>query len=366
MLKAGTVKLLASVTRSKAFQAVGTVTGLPEAGAAAAAEGFSPPLQVSWVVLPGLSGSGSGKGVGVTYVTLREELHDLGGTELEAVCRARNMQEISSVVGQYVEGALHELAAQAPSERVGGRAQGGAGVVEIDERDEAFFEDARAAQAPEGMDAGAARAVQEEVWSSLKAEIEGRLGRVLFAGFVGSRRYNLAVESSDWDYWCVYQAPSRQVMSGVLDAPRDCVKNPSSVKPDLTVLEVGAFVRMLASGDPRCVEALFAPDETVLHEDALWQTLKAQAPALLSIQVAEKYYSDATGAKGLKYWRRKHKADADEIVVAKKMAIVCRQMELAQRVLDVLSRSTTGFSCRFDTTSDPGSFLLKGRRGEYP
>jgi len=41
----------------------------------------------------------------------------------------------------------------------------------------------------------------ELVWPQLKRTIESKLGKIVAATIVGSRRYNLQMEGSDFDYY---------------------------------------------------------------------------------------------------------------------------------------------------------------------
>lgn len=69
-------------------------------------------------------------------------------------------------------------------------------------------------------------------WSGLQTVVENKLGRILFASLTGSRRYNLSVSGSDYDYFVVYQASTSDVLS--LSAPVSIVKNKPGAKPDFT------------------------------------------------------------------------------------------------------------------------------------
>lgn len=109
------------------------------------------------------------------------------------------------------------------------------------------------------------------MWTQLAAHIEDRLGPITWASLVGSRRYNLHVPGSDYDYMIVcvvvctrllvcvvlcstsaasvtqrelgavctvavpahrYQAPTPAVLG--LEAPPALVKNNPGTKPDFT------------------------------------------------------------------------------------------------------------------------------------
>ena len=97
--------------------------------------------------------------------------------------------------------------------------------------------------------------------------------------------------------------------------PPTIVKNPSSVKPDITIMEVGEYCTRLLDGDTRCVECLFAHPSIVLacHKEA-WGKLVDVAPAFVTRAVVRHYLSDAYGAKGLQFWLgRAHKMKPDEM-----------------------------------------------------
>ena len=79
---------------------------------------------------------------------------------------------------------------------------------------------------------------------------------VLLQGIVGSTAYGLATEDSDVDLLGVFAAPTRAILG--LDPP-----NPSRVTkdPDMTMHEVGKYVRLALKCNPTVMELMWLPDD---------------------------------------------------------------------------------------------------------
>ena len=83
----------------------------------------------------------------------------------------------------------------------------------------------------------------------LLREVKQRLGPVVVACLMGSRRYNLHFPDSDRDLLVVYAAPAeREAVT---------IKNPAGVEPDYTIMDAATFADMLSRGIPFCVESLY-------------------------------------------------------------------------------------------------------------
>ncbi len=76
------------------------------------------------------------------------------------------------------------------------------------------------------------------VFAALKEQVTKTLGTIIFACFVGSRRYGLDGPTSDLDFLVVYAAPTDQVLS--IYPPATLFKNPEGALHDVTVMEVRA------------------------------------------------------------------------------------------------------------------------------
>lgn len=68
-------------------------------------------------------------------------------------------------------------------------------------------------------------------------------GRILYAGHVGSRCYNLHLPSSDIDMLVIVAAPTQQLLS--LRPPEQTYKNRAGFRPDFTLHEAALFAEML-------------------------------------------------------------------------------------------------------------------------
>jgi hypothetical protein len=125
-------------------------------------------------------------------------------------------------------------------------------------------------------------------------------GRVIMASLIGSRRYNLASEdtSSDNDYLVVYVGDTRDMFR--VHPPPQSYTNPPGVVPDLVVLEVAAFAKLLVDGDPRVVECIYLHHNHLLTSSLEWQQLSSIiSNGLVTRQVIDKYIRDAEGPQKL-------------------------------------------------------------------
>lgn len=154
----------------------------------------------------------------------------------------------------------------------------------------------------------------------LIASVESRLGPVLVACLMGSRRYNLHFVDSDRDLLVVYaskhivcreqeeeEVEEEEEEGGV--APEEPqIKNPTGVSPDYTIMEAATFRRMLAQGKPFLVESLYLTsghDDVLLHAGLPWESLVEQRQRFLSHDMVRQYLSDGIhGKAGLQAVRR--------------------------------------------------------------
>ena len=160
-------------------------------------------------------------------------------------------------------------------------------------------------------------------------------GRVIFVGLFGSRSYNVALETSDEDLTVVFLAPTRAVLASPL-TPVPALARSVFGDDDVNVMEAGRFAELIAGGDPRSVEALFAR-APLFVDDAAWAPLLANRGAFLTRAVADKYFSDATGTAGLsKLFKSTMDRRVDDV-----------QAELAAGRNDVLARTLKRWSIAF-------------------
>ncbi len=79
---------------------------------------------------------------------------------------------------------------------------------------------------------------------------------VLLSGVVGSTAYGLAGPQSDVDRLGIYAAPTMQLLG--LHKVRESIV---THEPDVTMHEVGKFVRLVLAGNPTVVELLWLPND---------------------------------------------------------------------------------------------------------
>jgi hypothetical protein len=71
--------------------------------------------------------------------------------------------------------------------------------------------------------------------------------------------------------------------------------------PDVTIVELGQFAKLLRDGDARAVESLFMPcDSGVFYSSPEWSQLCLPSVRcrFLTLSTVDKYLSDACGQKG--------------------------------------------------------------------
>lgn len=86
-------------------------------------------------------------------------------------------------------------------------------------------------------------------------------GTTLLSGVVGSTAYGLDHEGSDVDRLGMYAAPTVQLLG--LTQPKDSIV---SIKPDITLHEVGKWCRLALRGNPTVMELLWLEQYEVATE----------------------------------------------------------------------------------------------------
>lgn len=127
---------------------------------------------------------------------------------------------------------------------------------------------------------------------NLKQFLEGVLtkrhivGDVIFSSVAGSHSFNLAVATSDKDYFGVYQGHIDRVLS--LMPPPDTF---DSHEPDYSVYELQMFCKLVLKGNPKLIEPLFTTHFYYHNED--WLALQSLRDQLISKTVVSQYLSYA-------------------------------------------------------------------------
>ena len=83
--------------------------------------------------------------------------------------------------------------------------------------------------------------------------------KILFAGVAGSSSYNVAVNTSDTDYFAVY-APELRSWCMATRSPADCITS-SGIEEDgldVCVYDPIKYAGLLLKGNPKVVEPLFS------------------------------------------------------------------------------------------------------------
>jgi len=115
--------------------------------------------------------------------------------------------------------------------------------------------------------------------------------KLIFAMIAGSQCYNCALENSDNDYFCVYQADSKLLLSMQELRPPQIVSRDEKVDadhPDITCYEVGKFIESVQSGSPVIMQSLFCRDE-LTYQTEEWKKIKQHAHTLLTGQTVRAY-----------------------------------------------------------------------------
>ena len=130
---------------------------------------------------------------------------------------------------------------------------------------------------------------------SLLDELQLDLPRksILFACRSGSALYDLAVETSDQDYFIVFAHDTRDLFR--LKEPRELYESHEAFSLDksgaveFSAMEAAFFVDVLLKGNPRNLEFLFASEDKILYESPLWKCLKSCRSQLLSKRVVDQF-----------------------------------------------------------------------------
>jgi len=113
---------------------------------------------------------------------------------------------------------------------------------------------------------------------------------VMLSGVVGSTAYGLAGPDSDVDRLGIYAAPTMQLL-GLHKVRESVVQH----EPDVTMHELGKFVRLALAGNPTVVELLWLPNELYETVTPLGFELMSMRSKLLSApRVRDAYLGYAT------------------------------------------------------------------------
>jgi uncharacterized protein len=113
---------------------------------------------------------------------------------------------------------------------------------------------------------------------------------VVLSGIVGSTAYGLAGPDSDVDRLGIYAAPTMQLL-GLHKVRESIVQN----EPDVTMHELGKFVRLVLAGNPTVVELLWLPTE--LYETVTplgFELVSMRSSLLCAPRVRDAYLGYAT------------------------------------------------------------------------
>lgn len=123
------------------------------------------------------------------------------------------------------------------------------------------------------MDAGDEHRVKLEAMLVSHPSLAG--ARVLLAQLSGSLGFNLAVATSDEDYFGVYAASIHSTLLGTRKVSL------SGADPDFETHEVEEMLLLLGKGNPKVIEPLFT--ENLVWKSAEWRQLEAAIrPLVLS------------------------------------------------------------------------------------
>jgi hypothetical protein len=113
-------------------------------------------------------------------------------------------------------------------------------------------------------------------------------GRILFTRVSGSHGHNMALPTSDRDFFVVYVVPTQQVLG--LYPYKDTVREQEGKKPDFEAHEVGKFCDLLLKGNPGVLESLFsASDPDMVMFGIHWAALMGMRRRFLSKRVIAQY-----------------------------------------------------------------------------
>ena len=149
----------------------------------------------------------------------------------------------------------------------------------------------------------------DTIWQGLKRLIiKNTGGKILYAGALGSRLYNLNLPNSDLDMFLVYQLSYKSYLQ--LKSPILWFKNKDNMSPDFTVFELYSFANLLLQSDSRSIESLFTaaaigqnPAESNPIEEVsekFSQYFVQNRKSFFSLNIVNKYFSEYTGVKGIK------------------------------------------------------------------
>jgi predicted nucleotidyltransferase len=114
--------------------------------------------------------------------------------------------------------------------------------------------------------------------------------KLIFAMLAGSNAYNCQVETSDYDYFCVYQVNTCCLLSLKELQPRQTLSrtDDSNGAPDISCFEVGRFLESVQSGSPVILQSLFCRDH-LTYQSEEWKQLKQHAHKFITTQTLKAY-----------------------------------------------------------------------------
>ncbi|KAH3765549.1 hypothetical protein Pelo_2589 [Pelomyxa schiedti] len=205
------------------------------------------------------------------------------------------------------------------------------------------------------------------------------VGKTIFACHVGSRAYNLQVETSDIDLMAVVAFPVKVIVGSLPEPVKLVMKNSDNIKPDYTVNEALAFSNLIIAGDSRCIEMFFHDpgSEAVVYCSEEWCKLLPHRDLFLTPKMLEKYLHEVDGIKGFKKLNTLtlsvSEADPDsKVKLYKLLYILHRHLLLAKRLVNAAAPDSlkmgpkTPFSVFFRADSEEYNFLQKVRHGSIP
>jgi hypothetical protein len=204
----------------------------------------------------------------------------------------------------------------------------------------------------------------KELWTHFLEKVETEKGQVMLASLMGSKRYNLHVETSDLDL-VVVCLPNLEDIIG-MRAPLQTFKQFDNLRPDFSVHSLEHYCNLLTDGDAKSLELLFAHSSMEYQVDDDWKQLCAWKSRFLTKRVISNYIGELKGLKGIRKLEKLIEDRDSETSINKCAYILMRLILLPNRFITGFQAATLNSLSPtwFDDTSDDYKLLMSIRNGD--
>ncbi len=132
--------------------------------------------------------------------------------------------------------------------------------------------------------------VEKMMELSFESLLKDTTGRVIFRGIWGSHAYGTSTPESDWDTFGVYVLEAERYLS-FQEPPLQL----ADARNDNRFYSLRNFLELAANANPNILDAIFLPQDCVLHTSPYWATIYEHRGLFLSRKFYQTYVHYAMG-----------------------------------------------------------------------